>query len=486
MTFKATKLLSTASLACVLAACGGGGSSSYSSSTSSSPSGTASTIVTYGTITGFGSVFVNGTRFDVSSAQVSNNSLTATADDLKVGQMVRLEAEDRHDGSLPRALHIERDSAIEGAVTAVDTAAGTITVLGQVIIVDSSTMFDNRISPASLAGITVGLNVEVDGFIAADGSIHATRIEPNAATGQKEITGNIASIDTTLKTFQIGTLTVSYAAATLKDFPTAGPVNGDLVEVKGTTLNTAGQLVATLVARKHFDDNTMRGADDVEFEGLVTRFVSATDFDVNSKAVTTTSSTRFSGGTAGSLALDVKVEVEGKFNSSGVLVADKISFHQEADVRIEGNVDSIDATAGTLKVLGITVKLDTTTSFDDKSGSHDHFIALSKLAVGDHVQVRGIVDATVANQLDATRLERESGSGNNVELRGAIATLAQPNFTILGTTVITSSATIFKGITATALFATTTHPLVDVRGTWDGTNLTAQTVQLQTEEEMHD
>jgi len=484
MKFKTLKFLTTASLACVFAACGGGGSSSYSSS--STPAGKSSTIVTYGTITGFGSVFVNGTRFDVSSAAVSDNSRSATADDLKVGEMVRLEAEDRHDGGLPRALHIERDSAIEGAVTAVDTTAGTITVLAQIIVVDSSTMFDSRITPASLAGITVGMSIEVDGFVAADGSIHATRVEPNAVSTDNEVTGNVAALDATLKTFKIGTLTVSYATATLKDFPTTGPANGDLVEVKGTALNTAGQLVATVVARKHFDDNTMHQADDVEFEGLVTRFVSATDFDVNSKAVTTTGSTRFEGGTAGSLALNVKVEVEGKLNSAGVLVADKISFHQEADVRVDGNIETIDATAGTLKVLGITIKVATTTSFDDKSGSHDHFIALSKLAVGDHVQVRGIVDSTVANQLDATRLERESGSATSVELRGAIGTLAQPNFTILGTSVATTTSTKFEGITAVALFASTTHPLIDVRGTWDGTTLTAKSVQLETEEEMHD
>ena len=484
MTFKTFKFVSTGALACVFAACGGGGSSSYTSS--SSAAGSASTIVTYGTITGFGSVFVNGVRFDVSSAQVSDNSQSATADDLKVGQMVRLEAEDRHDGGLPRALHIERDSAVEGSVTAVDTTAGTITILGQVVIVDSSTMFDSRISPASLAGITVGMKIEVDGFVAADGSIHATRIEPNKVATDNEVTGTIASLDAALKTFKIGTLTVSYATATMKDFPTTGPANGDLVEVKGTTVDSSGQLIATVVARKHFDDNTMRGANDVEFEGLVTRFVSATDFDVNNKAVTTTTTTRYESGTTGSLALNVKVEVEGKLNSSGVLVADKISFHQEADVRIDGNVDSIDTTAGTLKVLGITVKVNTTTTFDDRGSSHDHFIALSKLVVGDHVQVRGLVDATVATQLDATRLERESGSATTVELRGAIATLAQPNFTILGANVATTSATTFKGITSTALFASTTHPLVDVRGTWDGTTLTAQSVQLQTEEEMHD
>jgi cytoskeletal protein CcmA (bactofilin family) len=347
-------------------------------------------------------------------------------------------------------------------------------------------MFESRITPASLAGITVGMNIEVDGFVAADGSIHATRVEPNAVSTDNEVTGNVASLDTTLKTFKIGTLIVNYATATLKDFLTTGPANGDLVEVKGTALNTTGQLVAVVVARKHFDDNTLRDANDVEFEGLVTRFASATDFDVNSKAVTTTSTTRFEGGTAGSLALNAKVEVEGKLNSTGVLVADKISFHQEADVRVDGNIESIDTTAGTLKVLGITIKASVTTTFDDRSSMHDHFIALSKLAVGDHVQVRGVVDATIENQLNATRLERESGSATTVELRGSVATLAQPGFTILGINVATTTATTFKGITATALFASTTHPLVDVRGTWDGATLTAQSVQIQMEEEMHD
>ena len=485
MNLKTLKLTTILSLACAFTACGGGGSPS-SSIAASAPTATASSIVTYGAITGFGSVFVNGTRFDVSSAQVTDNDSSATSDDLKVGQMVRLEAKDNHDGTLPRASRIDRDSAIEGAITAINTTAGTVTVLGQVILVDSSTIFDTRISPASLAGLAVGMVVEADGFVAADGTIHATRIEPHTAATDRQVTGSVAALDTVAKTFKIGTLTVSYLTATLVDVPTTGLANGDLVQVKGTTLNSTGQLVATTIKRKHFDDPTMRDANDVEFEGLVTRFVSATDFDVNKRAVTTTSTTRFEGGTVSALALNVAVEVEGKLNSAGVLVADKVSLHQEANVRIDGNVESIDATAGTLKVLGITIKVSTSTSFDDKSQSQDHFIALSKLAVGDHVQVRGIEDSVVANQLLATRLERESGSATTVELRGAVATLAQPNFKILTTSIATTPTTNFKGITATALFASTTHPLVKVRGTWDGNTLTAQSVEFETEETMHD
>jgi len=489
MNFRTFRLTTTLSLSCALAACGGGssGSSPTTPVTSGGPStAAASSVVTYGAITGFGSVFVNGTRFDVSSAQVTDNDSSATSDDLKVGQMVRLEAKDNHDGTLPRASRIDRDSAVEGAITAINTTGGTLTVLNQVILVDSSTMFDTRISPASLAGLTVGMIVEVDGFVAADGSIHATRIESQTSATGHEVTGRVAALDIVGKTFKIGTLTVSYATATLVDFPTTGPANGDLVEVKGTVINSAGQFVATTIKRKHFDDTTMRGADAVEFEGLITRFVSATDFDVNNRAVTTTSTTSFEGGLVSALALNVEVEIEGKLNSAGVLVADKISLHQEANVRIDGNVESIDTAAGILKVVGITIKVSKSTSFDDKGPTGDHFLALSKLTVGDHVQVRGIADTAVANQLLATRLEREAGSATTVELRGAVATLAQPNFTILGTTIATTASTTFREITSTAFFASTTHPLVKVNGMWNGTTLTAQSVELETDEMMHD
>lgn len=464
--------------ALALGACSSGGSSG-SAGTAQSTS-----VVSYGAITGFGSVYVNGTRYDVSNAMVTDAGKNVAASDLKVGQTVRVEAKDSHDGSLPEALRIDRDAALQGQIASIDTAAGTMVVLGQTVSVGSDTLFDNSIQPASLAGLTVGQTVEVDGFVAADGTVHATRIEPAKATDVLKVTGKIAALDTAGKTFQINALTVLYDQAALSGFAAAGPADGERVEAEGASLNGSGQLVADTVAVKHFDDQKTESADQVEVEGLVTRFASATDFDVNDQTVTTNSSTQFVGGTAADIALNVKLEVEGQVDANGVLVADKVNLRHEANVALDGDVDAIDTSAGTLQMLGITVTVDMNTRFDDRSAEGDRYIALDKLAVGDHLEIRGV--ATGADAVRATRLERQSGTATTVRLRGPVASVAQPNLTMLGTTIATTPSTQFKNGTAADLFGATTLPYVAVSGTWDGTTLTADTIAIETEAAMHD
>src|SRR5262249_51344662 len=137
-------------------------------------------------------------------------------------------------------------------------------------------------------------------------------------------------------------LTVDYSAATLEDFPSGAPADGDVVEVHGSGLGGGGELLATRVQR---EDGPFAGVGDdvqVEVEGLVTRFASATDFDVAGEAVTTTDGTTYENGSVADLALGIKVEVEGRVDDSGVLVAEKVSFRRENDVRIEATVDAVD------------------------------------------------------------------------------------------------------------------------------------------------
>ncbi len=84
----------------------------------------------------------------------------------------------------------------------------------------------------------------------------------------------------------------------------------------------------------------------------MTRFASATDFDVAGQKVTTNASTSFVNGTAADLGLNVKVEVEGKLDATATLVAAKVAFKRQSSVRLDAPVDSVDAAAGTFRALG--------------------------------------------------------------------------------------------------------------------------------------
>ena len=226
-------------MALLVAGCGGGGGTTDDGTTSNPPPATGSTTTTTtfvtGAIAGFGSVIVNGVRYDTDSAQVSIEDKPATAGELRVGEVIHLTAEVDAQG-VARAKSITQDHLIQGAVQAVDTVAGTLTIAGQVITVDNETMFDDSIPTRTLAGIVVGDVIEVHGFASAGGTARATRIEKaGAGETEVEVTGMVTNLDTGLKRFNVGTLVVDYSTATLEDFGSTGIAAGRLVEVKGTS-----------------------------------------------------------------------------------------------------------------------------------------------------------------------------------------------------------------------------------------------------------
>jgi len=78
---------------------------------------------------------------------------------------------------------------------------GTFVVLGQTVRVSGSTLFDDNIQPASIAGLQVGNIVEVSGFPNAAGEIVASRIQQEAAGSALEVKGIVQSLDMTAHTF---------------------------------------------------------------------------------------------------------------------------------------------------------------------------------------------------------------------------------------------------------------------------------------------
>lgn len=199
--------------------------------------GTPVAVVSKGTITGFGSIIVNGVRFDTANASIDIDGNPGTQSDLKVGHVVVVRGTINDDGTDAVADAVSFDDLVEGPISAIDTTAGTITVLGQLIVINDDTSFDNDILPASIDGLDINDTVEVSGFILADGSISATRIERKSAGSEFEVTGHVSNLTAT--TFQINDLTVDFSAAQLDDFPAGSPENEQRVEVKGNSLGGA-------------------------------------------------------------------------------------------------------------------------------------------------------------------------------------------------------------------------------------------------------
>jgi hypothetical protein len=396
-----------------------------------------------GPIASFGSVVVNGIHYETDGAVITVDGEPATQADLRVGQVVRIVAELEDGETTGAASSVDFDDNVEGPIASIDLPGGRFVVLGQTVLVGPETSFDDDISPRSLEGLAAGDFVEVSGLVTADGSIDATRIERDADGGELEVHGVISALDTANARFNLNDLVVDYSAAQLDDFPGGGIAEGQPVEAKGTALDGNGALTAT---RVEFEGSQVVGGDEDDFaeiEGFITRFTSATDFDVAGVPVTTNGSTQFEDGTAADLALNVKVEVEGVFDADGRLVADEVDIKLGGDVEIAGLIDAVDAASGSITVLGIEVETDVLTRFEDKTDARVSPLTVADLAAGDYVELRGAEAPADSGTVRAALLERDDAD-DETELRGFVTAVAAPTITILGVTIETNGSTEFE------------------------------------------
>ncbi len=382
------------SASALLVACGGGGDDA-APATPGSDTATPSSY-TDGVISGFGSVIVGGVRFDDSRATVvDEDDRVFAASALRLGMTIEVEA-----GRIDRAaasalaLRIRLNSEVLGPVDAIDTAASTVTVLGQTVLVTTSTLFDETLS-GGLSALRTGAVVEVYGILdPANGRIVATRIEAEAGATAYKLRGRISAVDTTARTFQINGQVISYASLPAAQVP-PGLTNGQLVRVRLQTTPVAGQWVATaLRGGRRWPDAIL----EAKLEGIVTAFDSASSFSVNGLPVNA-SAASFPDGTAG-IVLGARVEVTGTI-TNGVMQASQVEIEERRfpgprqwDLR--GEIGNLDTTAKTFALRGITVWYGG--SVDYRDGSE------ATLANGVRLRVRGPLAAD-RTRLEATRIE---------------------------------------------------------------------------------
>lgn len=220
--------VASACAALVLVACGGGGGGgdSSDSSTSAPASAPANAPVVSGkstvsgTVTGFGSVIVDGVRIDNHAVgavkDMDDGSLQSV--ELKLGQHVEIE----HDGNLV-ASKVRVVAEVEGAVIAVSPASASLMVLGQTLMINS----DATLGPVTvfgapytrLADIKLNDVVEIHGIINTDTAgnvtIQATRVTPKVADGSDRVNGLVSELSTTSKTFKLSGQLIDFSGATL-------------------------------------------------------------------------------------------------------------------------------------------------------------------------------------------------------------------------------------------------------------------------------
>jgi len=380
--------------------------------------------VASGQITAKGSITVNDVKYETDQVRVIFDGVEFSDDSrLKVGMIVQVEGTRNADGISGDATVVRFDDSVEGPVTFIDVAGREIEVLGQPVLVDDLTIYENVADLGSLNNVDF---VEVSGQLDELGNTRATFLERKAVPGAEvELTGFVDGLGG--NTFMINSLTVDYSIATLQNFGGSQIADGDFVEVKGLAINFnqgTNSLTASSVENKarNFDEGL-----EAEVEGFI-ESLTATGFTIVATSgriqVQVDGATIFSGGVADDLKAGMKVEAEGQI-LGGFLLADKVSFKDNVRIEVAAGAQTDgDPLTVELRLLpGITVRVDDRTALDDKrSGAPppaDAATLLGSIVEDDALKIRGRLTGA---EVLATELEVDDPSGNldRVDLRGPV------------------------------------------------------------------
>ena len=332
-------------------------------------------------------------------------------------------------------------------------------VAGQSVTTDAQTRFED----GSGRNLRVGVRVEVEGSLNASGVLIAREIEFEDGDDddngddrdEVEIEGNVTRF-VSITDFHVAGQSVTTDAQTgFEDGSGRNLRVGVRVEVEGS-LNASGVLVAREIEFDYggyYDDDDDR--DEIEIEGNVTRFVSATDFHVAGRPVTTDPWTRFEYGSAGNLRVGVRVEVEGHLNASGVLVAREIEFDDDGydddnddfydddryEVEIEGFVTRF-VSISDFQVAGRPVTTNAWTRFE--------YGSVGNLRDGVRVEVEGYLNASgvlVAREIefDDDDYYDDDDDRDEIEIEGWVTRFVSiTDFQVAGRPVTTDGRTRFE------------------------------------------
>lgn len=433
--------ISTILLASTLTACG---------SSSEQVTGITGTAVTSsGSITEFGSIYVNGVHYQTTSAKListdDNKTLLTNPTNAELqariglGQIVTVKGT-LSDDSNGIANTISFDNELAGAVTSVSVNEASFVILGQTISITPDTIIDDTLIEALRGSeipddikfsdllnsdtldllLPTGTLVVVSGFPSQNG-FEATRIEDathlsgGTLNFESEVKGTVKNL--TANQFELNALTILYdsSALDIDDFRNSNLEEGMFVEVHGSA-SSPTLMTASRIEREDrlLDDDFNEG--ELELEGVVQKI---TADNTGAGGIVTINGFDIHVDNIAQFVEGLRIEIKGQLLSDGSVSIHRIKDEQEDSVRIEDIAISADSTGFTTRLGLVISPTDRSRLEDDSSNSGDApSIAdfLSKVT-DNRIEARGF---SLNSNNVWTRIEIEKDSEMDCRLRGMV------------------------------------------------------------------
>lgn len=321
--------------------------------------GIGGTGITSGPINGFGSIIVNGVRFDVSQAEIRVEDEVVVEELLRPGMVVVIHGDVAAATATGTARRVEFAYDLIADIESVAADGSWFIAGGERVQLDPLTVID-AVTGADLAS---GQRVSVSSVANEEGGRLARYVMVNAPG--EEVNSHFAS---------------DSESAASSDMVSVGPET--LVEA-----SAPGLAAADVAERK------------LLLAGLVSSVTQGTRFEVQGLVCVVSESTEYSG--IGELVPGAQVVVEGVADAQGVVSVSAIRFLPTGLMPLQGEVEAV-GTDG-LSLAGVELLIDSTTLMLDSSQAALHRFSLADIAVGDRLKV--FISSADAG-LVLTRLER--------------------------------------------------------------------------------
>ncbi len=416
-------------------------------------------LYSYGRITAFGSIFVNGVEFflDDPSTRITVRGQVVDQGALKLGMVVRVRGRFSGTGRLQgTAAEVEYDARVLGPVagpivTGVDGIERRFSVLGRSVLVDRwATVFDGT----DFSTLATGDLVEISGFVDADGLLRATRVAGRPAfvpdVTQVSVDGVVTGWDPIQKTFSIGGLTIDASQADLSSLPAPGIVDGSWVSVSGTLASSSARRISANLVRP-VALRLGHDGDEVLLEGIVTAYRSLGDFEVDGQPVDASGAELSPPAVV--LAPNTHLSIEGKW-ANGRIVATHVKV-RKIDVSIFAPVAAVDPRNRLVHLAPragqppIPIQLTAASQLTDEVAGVRPF-TIADIAVGDFLLVQGI-DTGAGVPLMAVQLDRVAPKDVLVEGIVDAIDVAASTITVRGVRMPIAPTTVMRDLSGVVL-----------------------------------
>lgn len=349
-------------------------------------------MTSIGEITGFGSVYVNGVRYNTDTSDVFINDERTGVDQLALGMVVKIEGEvDNNQGVAKR---ITYDDHIRGPLSDLQLEQGRLTVLNQTVWRNDLTVLAGF---NGLSQLRLGDGLAISGFAMVDGSLQASRISL-VNDDAPLLRGVLHDYNPHNHTAFIGKQQVDLSHSALINAPLA---DGETVVLRG---RLHGQHLQ--VDSVQTNPWQLPVGQAVNIKGLVSA-VSFNQFVLNGVSVQQQRATGYGLGTANEVQQGVLLSVQGQMGHDNILYAEEIRFdrghdaHRLSALHLQTRLTHLPQ-GQHIELLGQNFKVDFNTLFQDNAQQQRDF-NLSQLAVNDTLLLQAFFEQ---NQWHVTRLQR--------------------------------------------------------------------------------